>query len=181
MKKSENFAPSGAVADLVRAAPFWGPLPESPSGWTWAELMRLALDEAWQSAAQGEVPVGALVVRQDGQVLAKAHNETLTATDPTAHAEILALRRAALLAGNHRLGGCFLVVTLEPCLMCAGAAREARVEGVVYGAQDARAGAVSSCLAGLDLPLSTFRPWHCGGVEAEACAAMLRDFFVGLR
>ena len=143
--------------------------------------MRLALTEAGLGATQGEVPVGALVVRQDGQVLAVAHNETLSANDPTAHAEILALRRAALRTGNHRMGGCVLVVTLEPCMMCAGAAREARVEGVVYGAEDMRAGAVSSCMAGLDLPLSTCRPWHCGGVESEACAAILRNFFADLR
>ena len=179
--EQEQFASLKLEKGRIRVAPVWGPAPAPPSGRVWAELMFMALAEAKRGAAQSEIPVGALVVKRDGQVLALTHNETLAANDPTAHAEILALRRAAQITGNHRLGGCFLVVTLEPCLMCVGAAREARVEGVVYGAEDVQAGAVSSCLAGLDLPLSTYRPWHYGGVEARACADVLRDFFADLR
>lgn len=121
--------------------------------------------------------MGALVVDEDGRVLAEAHNETESLHDPTAHAEVLALRRAAAAAGNHRLGGSVLVVTLEPCLMCTGAIREARVSGVVFGASDARAGAVCSCLEGLDYASAGSAPWSYGGVEAEACARILRNFF----
>ena len=121
--------------------------------------------------------MGALVVDEDGRVLAEAHNETESLHDPTAHAEVLALRRAAAAAGNHRLGGSVLVVTLEPCLMCTGAVRESRVSGVVFGASDARAGAVCSCLEGLDYASTGAAPWSYGGVESEACARLLRNFF----
>lgn len=139
--------------------------------------MRRALRMARQGAKAGEVPVGALVVDGEGSVLALAHNETEATHDPTAHAEILALRRACARVGNHRLEGCVLVVTLEPCLMCTGAIREARVSGVVYGASDARAGAVSSCLEGLDYAQTGQPPWSYGGVEPDACAGLLRTFF----
>ena len=121
--------------------------------------------------------MGALVVDAGGLVLAEAHNETESSRDPTAHAAVLALRRACLAAGNHRLGGCVLVVTLEPCLMCTGALREARVSGVVFGASDARAGAVCSCLEGLDYAQTGSAPWSYGGVEAEKCARLLAEFF----
>ena len=121
--------------------------------------------------------MGALVVDAEGRILAEAHNETERSCDPTAHAEVLALRRAALAAGNHRLGGSVLVVTLEPCLMCMGALRESRVSGVVFGASDARAGAVCSCLEGLDYASTGAAPWSYGGVESEACARLLRNFF----
>ena len=139
--------------------------------------MLRALRIAGRAARAGEVPVGALVVDAEGTVLAEAHNETETLHDPTAHAEVLALRRAAAAAGNHRLGGCVLVVTLEPCLMCTGAIREARVAGVVFGASDARAGAVCSCLEGLDYAQTGAAPWSYGGVEAKACAGLLQEFF----
>ncbi len=139
--------------------------------------MLRALRLAGRAARAGEVPVGALVVDPEGRVLSEAHNETEALRDPTAHAEVLALRRAALAAGNHRLGGCVLVVTLEPCLMCTGAIRESRVSGVVFGASDARAGAVCSCLEGLDYACTGGAPWSFGGVEAEACAGILQKFF----
>lgn len=160
-----------------QALPSWGPEPTPPAGHTWKGLMRRALRLARQAASAGEVPVGALVVDGNGEVLAEARNETESARDPTAHAEILALRRAASRVGNHRLEGCVLVATLEPCLMCAGALREARVAGVVYGAADARAGAVMSCLEGLDYAQTGQPPWSYGGVEAEACADALKRFF----
>ena len=135
-----------------------------------------ALRLARKAAEAGEVPVGALVVDDAGAVVGSGRNETETLRDPSAHAEVLALRRAAARVGNHRLGNCVLVVTLEPCLMCAGAIREARVRGVVYGARDERAGAVESRLEGLayaDGP----DPWHMGGVESGPCAELLRAFF----
>ena len=139
--------------------------------------MRQALRAARQAAKLGEVPVGALVEDSEGTILSLAHNETESLHDPTAHAEILALRRAGLRIGNHRLGGCVLVVTLEPCLMCTGAIREARLTGVVYGASDARAGAVSSCLEGLDYAQTGEQPWSYGGVEARDCVSVLKTFF----
>lgn len=160
-----------------RTVPSWGPEPPAPAGLSWRALMGRALRLARRAARLGEVPVGALVVNAEGRVLSFAHNETESLRDPTAHAEVLALRRAAQAAGNHRLGGCVLVVTLEPCLMCTGALREARVSGVVFGASDARAGAVCSCLEGLDYADTGTAPWSYGGVEAQACAGVLREFF----
>lgn len=160
-----------------RALPSWGPVPISPPGHSWRSLMLAALRLARCAARMGEVPVGALVADAQGRILARAHNETESTCDPTAHAEVLALRRASLAAGNHRLCGSVLVVTLEPCLMCTGALREARVSGVVFGASDARAGAVCSCLEGLDYAQTGFAPWYYGGVEAEACARELTEFF----
>jgi len=129
------------------------------------------------SLADGEVPVGALVVAADGTILAEAANAPVGENDPSGHAEIRAMRKAAGRAGNYRLGGCVLVVTLEPCLMCAGAIVHARLAGVVYGASDRRAGAVASCLEALDLPFLNHRTWHFGGIKAEACAGLLKAFF----
>ena len=123
------------------------------------------------------MPVGAVVAAADGRLLAEAHNEPLARHDPTAHAEMLALRRAGAALGNYRLGGCVLVVTLEPCAMCAAALTHARLAGVVYGAADALAGAVSSCAETLEAPFLPHRVWHMGGICAEDCAAVLRDFF----
>ena len=163
--------------DCWKALPSWGPEPAAPRGLTWQGLMRRALRLARAGAKAGEIPVGALVVGPEGEILSEAHNETEALHDPTAHAEVLALRRAAAKVGNHRLGGSILVVTLEPCLMCTGAIRESRVSGVVFGASDARAGAVCSCLEGLDYAQTGAQPWNYGGVEAEACADILREFF----
>ena len=163
--------------DCWKALPSWGPAPSAPPGLTWQGLMRRALRLARAAARVGEIPVGALVVGPEGEILSEAHNETEALHDPTAHAEVLALRRAAAKVGNHRLGGCVLVVTLEPCLMCTGAIRESRVSGVVFGASDARAGAVCSCLEGLDYAQTGAQPWNYGGVEATACADILREFF----
>ena len=166
-----------AEPDCWKALPSWGPEPAAPPGLTWQGLMRRALRLARDGARAGEIPVGALVVGPEGELLAEAHNETEYLHDPTAHAEVLALRRAAARVGNHRLGGCVLVVTLEPCLMCTGAIRESRVSGVVFGASDARAGAVCSCLEGLDYAQTGAQPWSYGGVEAADCAEILREFF----
>ncbi len=166
-----------SVFNRWRALSAWGPEPPPPPGHTWQGLMLQALQMAHKGADTGEVPVGALVVSGEGSILALAHNETESLHDPTAHAEILALRRACTRTGNHRLGGCVLVVTLEPCLMCTGAIREARVSGVVYGASDARAGAVCSCLEGLDYAHTGAAPWSYGSVEAHECAHVLKTFF----
>lgn len=143
--------------------------------------MRLALDEARQAAREDEVPVGAVLVAADGRLLARAHNRPVALHDPTAHAEILALRAAGAASGNYRLGGGVLVVTLEPCAMCAAALVHARLAGVVYGATDRLAGAVTSCTETLDQPFFNHRVWHMGGVLARESVDLLQDFFAGRR
>ena len=154
-----------------------GPVPSAPPGHSWESLMGLALTEARRGLALGEVPVGAVLVAADGQILARAHNEPVRLHDPTAHAEILALRRGGEALGNYRLNTTVLVVTLEPCLMCVGALAHSRVAGVVYGAADAQAGAVMSRCEGLDNPFLNHKVWHMGGICAEQCAALLTEFF----
>lgn len=139
--------------------------------------MAEALVEARRAGAAGEVPVGAVLLAGDGTVYARAGNAVEALRDPTAHAEMLVLRQASLTMGNHRLEGCVLAVTLEPCLMCAGALAHARLAGLVYGAADRRAGAVDSCLDGLEQPFLNHRVWHMGGVCEAECSAVLRDFF----
>ena len=161
----------------IRPGALWGPVPPPPPGWTWESLMDRALALARSNLARDEVPVGAVVVAADGRLIGEAANAPLGRNDPTAHAEVLALRAAGGSLGNCRLPGCVLVATLEPCLMCAGALVQARVEGLVYGALDARAGAVVSRLHGLDLPRQEHRIWHMGGVRGQLCADLLRDFF----
>lgn len=138
--------------------------------------MRLALREAKRAALEQEVPVGAVVVR-DGAVVARAHNRPVRLLDPTAHAEVLALRRAARKLGNYRLTGCDLYVTIEPCAMCAGAIVQGRLRRVVFGAWDPKAGASGSALKVLNHPKLNHQPAVAGGVLAEDCAALLREFF----
>ena len=139
--------------------------------------MELALEEARGCAAAGEVPVGALVAAPDGRVLARCGNAPVRCNDPTAHAEVLALRAAGAALGNYRLNGCVLVVTLEPCAMCAAAIIHARLAGVVYGAADPLAGAVTSRAEYFDAQCANHSVWHMGGVRSEECAALLHDFF----
>jgi len=143
-------------------------------------FLRRALHEAARGAEEGEVPVGAVVV-QDGCVVARAHNRPIHLHDPSAHAEILALRRAARKLGNYRLTGCTLYVTIEPCAMCAGAIVHARVRRVVYGATDPKAGANGSALTVLNHPKLNHQVEAVAGVLAEDCAAIVRDFFRGRR
>jgi len=138
--------------------------------------MELALAEAHEAEAEGEVPVGAVVVR-DGEVIARAHNRPIASNDPTAHAEILALRAAAEKLGNYRLAGCDLYVTLEPCAMCAGALVHGRVRRLVYAAADPKAGAVASQMRLLEAPHLNHRVEVAGGVLAEEAAALLQRFF----
>lgn len=157
-------------------------LPSPPATWNnWEDLMRLALKEAAKAAACAEVPVGALVVAPDGAILGRGHNSTLASHDPTAHAEINALREAARNTGNYRLTGCVLLATLEPCLMCTGALVHARIKGLIYGAPDPKAGAVASQLDGLELPHLNHSVWHCGGILQDDCSALLHSFFAARR
>jgi tRNA(adenine34) deaminase len=139
-------------------------------------LMSLAIERARAAGEHGDVPIGAVVARED-EVLAAAGNERELRHDPTAHAEILAIRAAAGALGGWRLPGTTLYVTLEPCAMCAGAIVLARVPTVVFGAADAKAGAAGSVLDILGEPALNHRPEVTGGVMEEECAALLREFF----
>jgi len=141
-----------------------------------AEFMRRALREAEKAALQEEVPVGAVVV-QGGEIVARAHNRPRGLLDPSAHAEILALRRAAKKLGNYRLNGCDLYVTIEPCAMCAGAIIQARLRRLVYGTPDPKAGACGSALEVLNHPKTNHRVEVVSGVLYEESAKILRDFF----
>jgi len=140
------------------------------------QWMAAALEEARAAAAANDVPVGAVIVR-DGEVIARASNRTVRDQDPTAHAELLAIRVAALSVGEWRLGDCTLYATLEPCAMCAGAIVLARLERVVYGAWDDKAGMAGSVGDLLRHPRLNHRPEVLAGLRAEECAALLRQFF----
>ncbi len=139
--------------------------------------MREALVEARRAEPTGDVPVGALVLDASGTVLGRGHNERAARADPTAHAEMVALREAAAVRGEWRLTGCTLVVTLEPCTMCAGACVLARVDRLVYGAIDPKAGAVGSLWDVVRDPRLNHRPEVIGEVLAGECSAMLTRFF----
>lgn len=139
--------------------------------------MRAGLVEAALAAAAGDVPVGALVLDPEGQVIGRGHNRREADQDPTAHAEVLALREAAVALGRWRLAGCSLVVTLEPCTMCAGAAVLARVARIVFGAFDPKAGAVGSLWDVVRDPRLNHRPDVVAGVLAEECSGQLRAWF----
>ena len=145
-----------------------------------ADYMRLALDQARAAAAAGEIPVGAAIVLE-GRIVAQAANRTIADVDPTAHAEIVALRAAASAIGNHRLAGATLYVTIEPCAMCAGAMVQARISRLVYGADDAKGGAVRSCFSIFDHPQINHRVVVTPGVLADDSAALLKDFFAARR
>src|SRR5580658_3512897 len=151
-----------------------------PDGDNDARFMRTALAEARAAAERGEVPVGAVVVLND-EIIARAGNRTIGDCDPTAHAEIIALREASKRLGNYRLAGAELYVTIEPCAMCAGAMTQARIARLVYGAEDAKGGAVRSCFAVLDHPQLNHRVTVTSGVLAEDAAAALKDFFAARR
>ena len=138
--------------------------------------MRLALEQARLAGDLGEVPVGALVIK-DGQIVGRGHNRNLLDHDPTAHAEIVALREAAARLGNHRLGDCTLFVTIEPCAMCAGALIHARLARLVYGASDPKAGAVSSVLQVVNHPGLNHKMEVMPGVLAQECSEILQTFF----
>jgi tRNA(adenine34) deaminase len=143
-------------------------------------FMRLALREAERASEHDDVPIGAVLVR-DGELVAAAHNERELRQDPTAHAEIVALREAARLAASWRLLDTVLYVTLEPCAMCAGAIVLARVPRVVYGASDPKAGACGSVLDVLGEPRLNHRPDVAGGLLAQECGGLLSEFFASRR
>lgn len=143
--------------------------------------MQVALGEARAALRHDDVPIGAVVLDADGTVVGAGHNERERGQDPTAHAEILALRRAANAVGQWRLTGCSLVVTLEPCTMCAGAAVLARVTRMVYGAPDPKAGAVGSLWDVVRDPRLNHRPEVVSGVLVDECSALLREFFTRRR
>ncbi len=142
-------------------------------------FMSLALDEARAAAAEGETPVGAVIVR-GGEVIASAHNTRERSKNALHHAEMLCIDEACRRLGGWRLPGCALYVTLEPCPMCAGAVINSRIERVVFGARDGKAGSFGSVTDLSALPYN-HRPEITGGVLAEECAALLSDFFTGLR
>ena len=140
------------------------------------EFMRMALEEARRAGERGEVPVGAVMVLNE-KVVARGGNRTIADCDPTSHAEIVALREAARAAGNYRLGGATLYVTIEPCAMCAGALIQARIARLVYGADDPKGGAVRSCFQVLENPRLNHQIKCARGVLAEEAAARMKDFF----
>jgi len=142
--------------------------------------MEVALSEARAALAHGDVPVGAVVVK-DGEVIARRHNERELTNDPTAHAEVLALRDASQVLGRWRLDDCTLVVTLEPCVMCAGALLSSRIGRLVYGAADLKAGATASLYNVTSDPRLNHNPPVEHGVMAAESAQLLQDFFAGLR
>jgi tRNA(adenine34) deaminase len=152
--------------------------PETPPGFPdWESLMRVALRAAREAVALEEVPVGAAIVAADGALLATACNAPVTSNDPTGHAEIRCLRAAAIKARNYRLPGAIMAVTLEPCMMCAGALVQARLAGVVFGAPDPKSGAL---LSQIELPTLRFlnhQYWIIGNVLQQECSSLLRDFF----
>ena len=142
--------------------------------------MEIALDEARAAGARGEVPVGCAVVR-NGEVVARAGNRTIADRDPTAHAELIAIRAAAAALGSERLADCDLYVTLEPCAMCATAMSFARIRRLYFGASDPKGGAVEHGVRFFSAPTCHHRPEAYGGINESECAALLREFFQARR
>ncbi len=140
------------------------------------EHMQEALKLAAQAAAAGEVPVGAVVVK-DGVIVGRGYNQPIAGTDPTAHAEIMAIRDAGKTLGNYRLADCDLYVTLEPCVMCSGAIMHARIRRVVFGARDAKTGACGSAIDLFAQPQLNHHAQVSGGMLADEAVALLQDFF----
>ncbi len=139
--------------------------------------MQLAIAEAQAAEAAGEVPVGAIVISATGEILGRGNNQVLRSADPTAHAEVVALRAAALTIDNYRLLGCTLFCTLEPCAMCAGAILHARISRLVYAAPDPKAGACGSVLEVMNHPSLNHRVEVASGLLAAECGALLTNFF----
>ena len=142
--------------------------------------MEMALDQARAAGARGEVPVGCVIVR-DGEVVARAGNRTITDRDPSAHAELLAIRQAAAALGSERLTDCDLYVTLEPCAMCAAAMSFARIRRLYFGAADPKGGAVENGVRFFSAGTCHHRPEVYGGINERECAGLLRDFFAARR
>jgi len=144
------------------------------------EYMHLAIEQARAAAVRGEVPVGAIVVLEE-RIVSAAGNRTIADCDPTAHAEIIALRAAASAIGNYRLTGAALYVTIEPCAMCAGALVQARIARLIYGADDAKGGAVRTCMQVLDAGALNHRVAVTSGILADESVALLQTFFAARR
>lgn len=142
--------------------------------------MSAALEEARRARDAGEVPIGA-VVSVDGEIVGRGFNQPISSGDPTAHAEIIAIREAARRVGNYRLTGATLVVTIEPCLMCVGALVHARIATLVYGAAEPRTGAISSTVRGAELPGHNHKFEIVGGVREAECRDLIQEFFRGKR
>jgi len=159
------------MPDYSQIADFARPLDDDDAAW-----MELALEQARLAAEAGEVPVGALIIK-DGEIIGQGHNRNLVDNDPTAHAEIVALRQAGARLGNHRLAGCVIFATIEPCAMCAGAMIHARLDRLVYGANDAKAGAAGSLLQVLNHPGLNHHMEITSGVLADKCSEILQEFF----
>ena len=140
------------------------------------DIMKLAIAEALKASQEGEVPVGAVLVSA-GEVVAKNHNRSLSQDDPTAHAEMLVLREGAARIGNYRLSGCELYVTIEPCPMCAGAIVHSRISRLIFGARDAKGGAVESLYHVLNDPRLNHHVQVTEGIQTERCQAILQSFF----
>jgi tRNA(adenine34) deaminase len=144
------------------------------------EIMELAIEEALQASHEGEVPVGAVLVRE-GEVVARDHNRSVSSNDPTAHAEILVLRKGASLLGNYRLNGCDLYVTIEPCPMCAGAIVHSRISRLIFGARDEKGGGVRSLYHLLDDPRLNHQVPITEGILVERCQEVIHAFFSARR
>ena len=142
-----------------------------------SDWMQLALEQAQLAAERGEVPIGAVLVSSEGEMVAAGHNQPLSARDPSAHAEIVTLRSAALALDNYRLPGSTLYVTIEPCTMCVGALVHARIKRVVYGATEPRTGAIESAQRLFETGVYNHRPVFEGGVLAEEASRLMTDFF----
>ena len=143
--------------------------------------IRIALEEAVLASQRDEVPVGAVIVDKSGQIIARAGNETRQTKDPTAHAEMVAIRRAAQILDNDRLAECSLYVTLEPCAMCAGAISHARLKKLVFGAYDPKGGAVDHGARFFEQKTCLHKPDIIGGVDAQECGIILQEFFKSKR
>lgn len=143
--------------------------------------MRLAVVQAKSALAADEVPVGAVIVSSRGEIIGRGFNRPCATNDPTSHAECEAIRAACGAMGNYRLNDAILVVTLEPCLMCAGAIIHSRLAGVVYGAADPGAGAVDSRFDAFDYAFHNHHPWRMGGILESECSALLNTFFSSRR
>jgi tRNA(adenine34) deaminase len=142
--------------------------------------MREALNEARKAEAEGEVPVGAILLLNE-TVIGRGHNSSIQSKDPTAHAEIMALRQGSQCCSNYRLPGSVLIVTVEPCIMCVGAMTQARVEELIYGASDPKAGAVASCFQLADTSILNHRIGVTAGILEEECGSILKNFFAARR
>jgi tRNA(adenine34) deaminase len=179
-RKAEWLARAAAAIEVTEISPAEAAEPRRAAADSDATFMSLALDQAHNGWAMGEVPVGAVVVL-DGQVVATGFNQPIANHDPTAHAEIQAMRAAATLLGNYRLAGCTLYVTLEPCAMCAGAIQHARVARLVFGARDPKTGACGSVVDLFAEPRLNHHTEVVGGVLADRCSRLLSEFFAERR